>query len=57
MSNIIQFKSFKMSRRIDVRSVLANLANNSGGELAEKLTRLVEAMDKRNHEITKLECK
>lgn len=55
MSNIIQFNKGKYNRRIDVRTVLANLANNSEGEISEKLARLVEAMDRRNHEIVKLE--
>lgn len=57
MSNILQFNAGKYNRRIDVRNILANFANNAEGELSEKLVRLVEAMDKRNHEIVKLEQK
>lgn len=55
MGEILQFNAGKYNRRIDVRNVLANLANNAEGELGEKLARLVESMDKRNHEIVKLE--
>lgn len=57
MSNILQFKAGKYNRRIDVKNVLANFANSAEGELSEKLVRLVKAMEKRNHEIIKLEQK
>lgn len=57
MGEILQFNAGKYNRRIDVRNILANLANNAEGELSEKLARLVETMDKRNHEIVKLERK
>lgn len=55
MGELLQFTIGKYNRRIDVRDVLANFANNAEGDLSEKLARLVELMDERNHEIVKLE--
>lgn len=57
MGELVQFKTAKYNRRLDVRCILANFANNAEGEVGQQLARLVELMDKRNHEIVKLEHK
>lgn len=57
MTNIIKFPSSRVLERIVARNNLAALVNSSvcKDEMSLKLVKLIEAMDKHNHKLIKME--
>lgn len=59
VTNILKFPQLKRAERRKARDVIAALVNSTdcNNEISTKLARLVEAMDKHNHNVVKFQNK